>query len=157
MGTGERMRTISNAAPSPGAPKIKHCPATRLITRGSDETTPLRESSDFHRFSPDHYEEFFRTDHLVPAAFFQPDRDPKKLIKYEDLSLRYIWDGTGHSDHHLPYDRYPHWGSSDDSSLGPRQSPFTCTGNHGGAAMCATCIVGNLRRGETSQKFVATF
>jgi hypothetical protein len=40
------------------------------------------------------------TDHLVPAAFFQPDRDPQKLIKYEDLSLRYIWDGTGDSDHH---------------------------------------------------------
>jgi hypothetical protein len=94
------MRTISNAAPSPRAPKIKHCPATRLISRGSDETTPLRESSDFHRFSPDHYEGFFHTDHLVPAAFFQPDRDPKKLIKYEDLSLRYIWDGTGDSDHH---------------------------------------------------------
>jgi hypothetical protein len=88
------MRTISNAQPSPSGAKTKfaHCPATFLIPRQTKDPAPLKSTSAFANFSPDHYEGYFHTDHLIPSAFFQKDRDPKSLKKYDDLSLRYIFD-----------------------------------------------------------------
>jgi hypothetical protein len=88
------MRTISNAQPKPSGGKttFAHCPATFLVSRQSKDPAPLKSSSPFANFSPDHYEGYFHTDHLIPAAFFQKDRDPKNLQKYDDLSLRYIFD-----------------------------------------------------------------
>jgi hypothetical protein len=90
------MRTISNAQPNPsgGKTKFAHCPATSLVSRHSNDPAPLKSSSPFANFSPDHYEGYFHTDHLIPAAFFQKDRDPKNLKKYDDLSLRYIFDSS---------------------------------------------------------------
>lgn len=90
------MRTISNAFPGMGNPRprgIRHCPATQLVPRQSDETTPLRPTSPMCPYSPDHYEGFFHTDHLIPSVFFREERDPAELTKYDDLSLRYIYDG----------------------------------------------------------------
>ena len=88
------MRTISNAQtrPSGGKTKFAHCPATFLVKREADELSPLKPTSQFIDFSPDHYEGYFHTDHLIPSAFFQKDRDPKDLKKYTDLSLQYIYD-----------------------------------------------------------------
>ena len=96
------MRTIRNAAPSPAVGKIKHCPATSLVPAKAGDASHLRELSDFRTFSCDHYDGFFNTDHLIPGAFFRPDRDPKTLTRYDGLSLRYIWDAeadpTDHRD-----------------------------------------------------------
>jgi hypothetical protein len=90
------MRTIDNAERSPSGKKskltFKHCPATFLIPRESTDPTPLKSTSSFASFSPDHYEGYFHTDHLIPSVFFQKERDPKLLKKYDDLSLRYIFD-----------------------------------------------------------------
>jgi hypothetical protein len=86
------MRTIGNASKVVGSPKIKHCPATELVPASGDDVSPLRESSEFRAFSCDHYRGFFHTDHLVPSTFFHPERDLKRPTRYDDLSLRYIWD-----------------------------------------------------------------
>jgi hypothetical protein len=88
------MRTISNAQPSPSGTKAKfaHCPATFLVPRQAEDPAPLKPTSAFANFSPDHYEGYFHTDHLIPSAFFQKDRDPKGLKRYDDLGLRYIFD-----------------------------------------------------------------
>ena len=64
------MRTIGNAHRSTGRGKLKHCPATFLIPIGNGENTPLREGSDFRKYSPDHYQGYFHTDHLIPSVFF---------------------------------------------------------------------------------------
>ena len=91
------MRTISNAQPNPSGTKTKftHCPATFLVARQPKDPAPLKSSSTFANFSPDHYEGYFHTDHLIPSAFFQKDRDPKSLKRYDDLSLSYIFDPSG--------------------------------------------------------------
>jgi hypothetical protein len=88
------MRTISNAQPSPsgGKTKFAHCPATFLVPRQAKDPAPLKPTSAFANFSPDHYEGYFHTDHLIPSVFFRKDRDPKSIEKYDDLSLRYIFD-----------------------------------------------------------------
>jgi hypothetical protein len=93
------MRTIGNAAPGSDSPRIKHCPATRLVPRTETEPSPLRESSDFRPFSCRHYAGFFHTDQLIPSAFFRSERDPKHLDKFEDLSFNYIWDKNSDADH----------------------------------------------------------
>jgi hypothetical protein len=49
-------------------------------------------TSEFNDCSPDHYAGYFHTDHLIPSVFFQKDRDPKILHRYDDLSFRYIFD-----------------------------------------------------------------
>ncbi|HEY6349888.1 MAG TPA: hypothetical protein VI636_10805 [Candidatus Angelobacter sp.] len=98
------MRTISNAHPNPsgGKTKFKHCPATFLVPRQTNDPNPLKSTSPFANFSPDHYAGYFHTDHLIPSVFFEKERDPKELSSYDDLSLRYIFDSTadpqGHSE-----------------------------------------------------------
>jgi len=97
------MRTISNAYSDPATKKsgrLRHCPATHLVPRLQGEPSPLRDSSAFSMFSPDYYQGYFHTDHLIPSAFFQPERDPKALKHYEDLSLRYIFDPAGDPQDH---------------------------------------------------------
>jgi len=90
------MRTIANARkdPSDGKTKYQHCPATYLVAREPNDPTPLRNTSEFSAYSPDHYAGYFHTDHLIPSVFFQKDRDPKTLKNYDDLSFRYIFDGS---------------------------------------------------------------
>jgi hypothetical protein len=98
------MRTISNAQATPSGRKSKfaHCPATFLISRQTGDPNPLKPTSPFANFSPDHYDGYFHTDHLIPSVFFHSERDPKNLKKYDDLSLRYIFDSSedpkGHSE-----------------------------------------------------------
>ena len=90
------MRTISNAFPGLNRRKprgLKHCPATWLVTRKEGESSPLRETSPFKDYSPDHYQGYFHTDHLIPSGFFRKERDPKNLKAYDELSFRYIFDG----------------------------------------------------------------
>jgi len=96
------MRTIANACkdPSGGKSKYAHCPATMLVPRKADDPTPLRHTSEFGGFSPDHYAGYFHTDHLIPSAFFQKDRDPKTLKRYDDLSFRYIFDASTDAEGH---------------------------------------------------------
>jgi hypothetical protein len=88
------MRTISNAQRQPSGAKTKfaHCPATFLVKREGSDSSPLKPTSQFADFSPNHYEGYFNTDHLIPSAFFQKERDPKDLNRYRDLSLQYIYD-----------------------------------------------------------------
>lgn len=90
----QAMRTIANARkdPSGGKAKYAHCPATMLVPRVPSDPTPLRTTSEFSSFSPDHYAGYFHTDHLIPSVFFQKDRDPKVLAHLDDLSFRYIFD-----------------------------------------------------------------
>jgi len=89
----QAMRTISNACKQPSDGKIKysHCPATFLVGRRENDPTPLKPTSEFARNSPDHYAGYFHSDHLIPSVFFQKDRDPQEIAKYEDLSFRYIF------------------------------------------------------------------
>jgi len=91
------MRTIGNAFPGPDGRKprgLVHCPATWLVKSEDGETSPLRDTSPFKVYSPDHYQGYFNTDHLIPSAFFREERDPKDLKVFDDLSLRYIFDGA---------------------------------------------------------------
>ena len=92
----QAMRTIANAHkdPSSGKTKYQHCPATYLVPREPNDPTPLRNTSEFSGYSPDHYVGYFHTDHLIPSVFFQKDRDPKTLKAYDDLSFRYIFDAA---------------------------------------------------------------
>lgn len=89
------MRTINNAYKGSlrrkGA-KLKHCPATFLIPLEEGASSPLRETSDFRKYSPEHYQGYFHTDHLIPSVFFTKDKNPKSLKLYEDLTFRYIYD-----------------------------------------------------------------
>jgi hypothetical protein len=97
------MRTISNAYCDPAnkrSGRLRHCPATHLVPRVQEEASPLRDSSIFSQFSPDHYQGYFHTDHLIPSVFFQPERDPKTLKHYDNLSLRYIFDSDGDPQDH---------------------------------------------------------
>ena len=98
----QAMRTIANARkdPSDGKNKFAHCPATFLVPRQENDPTPLKPTSDFAGNSPDHYGGYFHTDHLIPSVFFQRDRDPKLLVKYDDLSFRYIFDGEQDAEGH---------------------------------------------------------
>jgi hypothetical protein len=91
------MRTISNAFPGAGNRRprgLRHCPATSLVPIGESKASPLKEGSPFRSFSPDHYTGFFHTDHLIPSVFFSEERDPKELVRYENLSFQYIFDGS---------------------------------------------------------------
>jgi hypothetical protein len=98
----QAMRTIANARkdPSDGTSKYAHCPATFLVPRGGADPSPLRPTSEFINDSPDHYAGYFHTDHLIPSVFFQKERDPKIIKKYEDLSFRYIFDGSADPEGH---------------------------------------------------------
>ena len=102
LALGMAMTTIHNAWPGPMKPAkpYKHCPATRLIQRMVDEGSPLPATSNFAGFSARRYHGFFHTDHLIPAVFFDPDKDPKVCALYQDLSLSYIWDPTAEPDDH---------------------------------------------------------
>jgi len=89
------MRTINNAykgSSSRGKRLLKHCPATFLLAMKEGETSPLKETSDFKRFSADHYHGYFHTDYLIPSVFFQKAEDPKGLSVYDNLTFRYIYD-----------------------------------------------------------------
>jgi hypothetical protein len=98
----QAMRTIANACKNPSDGKLKyaHCPATMLVPRSPDEPSPLKATSDFKDSSPDHYAGYFHTDHLIPSVFFEKDRDPKHLKRYDDLSLRYIFDSSADPEGH---------------------------------------------------------
>jgi len=98
----QAMRTIANARkdPSDGKTKYLHCPATYLVPREPNDPAPLRDTSEFSSYSPDHYAGYFHTDHLIPSAFFQKDRDPKTLKRYDDLSFRYIFDASADPEGH---------------------------------------------------------
>jgi hypothetical protein len=90
----QAMRTIAGARkdPSDGKTRFAHCPATMLVPRSATDPTPLRPTSEFSGFSTDHYAGYFHTDHLIPSVFFQKERDPKTLKRYDDLGFRYIFD-----------------------------------------------------------------
>jgi hypothetical protein len=95
------MRTINNAfRPKHKRSGLQHCPITWLHTRGQDESTPVRSTSDVARFSPSSYSGFFHTDHLIPSVFFHAGRDLADIAKYDDLDLRYIHDGAADSQAH---------------------------------------------------------
>jgi hypothetical protein len=97
------MRTINNAYRGPSVrkkPVLKHCPATFLLTAAEGETSPLKDTSDFKRFSADHYQGYFHTDHLISSAFFQKSEDPKSLSLYDDLTFRYIYDSNADPKEH---------------------------------------------------------
>lgn len=95
------MRTINNAYGNDKKRRgLAHCPATRLLPLAEGEATPIRESSDLHKYSPSHYEGFFHTDHLIPSAFFSKEMDPKDLRRYDNLSLQYIYDPVGDPEDH---------------------------------------------------------
>jgi hypothetical protein len=98
----QAMRTIANACknPSGGKTKFTHCPATMLVPRESSDPTVLRPTSEFSGSSPDHYAGYFHTDHLIPSVFFEKERDPKVLKRYDDLSLRYIFDSAADAEGH---------------------------------------------------------
>jgi len=98
----QAMRTIANARkdPSDGKTKYSHCPATMLLPRVAGDPAPLRPTSEFSGYSPDHYAGFFHTDHLIPSVFFQKGRDPKVLTRYGDLSFRYIFDPAADQEGH---------------------------------------------------------
>ena len=96
----QAMRTINNAHRGPKRGKFKHCPATFLLPIKEDETSPLRVNSDFRQYSPDHYQGYFHTDHLIPSVFFKKDRDPKELKRYDNLTLRYIFDPSADAKEH---------------------------------------------------------
>ena len=93
------MRTIGNAYP--GLPShSKYCPATFLVPAPAGETSPLRETSDFRKFSADHYCGYFHTDHLVPSVFFHREKSLKNLKLYDDLTFRYIYDSEADPEEH---------------------------------------------------------
>jgi len=98
----QAMRTISNACkkPSDGKMKYSHCPATMLVPREPNDPTPLRPTSEFANNSPNHYAGYFNTDHLIPSVFFQKDRDPHNLKRYDDLGLQYIFDPAADPEGH---------------------------------------------------------
>jgi hypothetical protein len=90
------MRTIKNAYGNDKKRRgLVHCPATRLVPLAQGETTPIRETSDLHKYAPSHYEGFFHTDHLIPSVFFSRERDPEELKLYDNLSFQYIYDPEG--------------------------------------------------------------
>ena len=89
------MRTINNAHEGPTGKKsgkLKNCPATFLIPLAEGEKSPLREASDFRKYSADHYQGYFHTDHLIPSVFFTNEARSKQLKLYENLTFRYIYD-----------------------------------------------------------------
>ena len=95
------MRTIKGAYGNEKRVRgLAHCPATRLVPRGPDDDSPIREGSDLRPYSPNHYQGFFHTDHLVPSVFFSKERDQKELKSYDDLSFRYIYDSIGDPEDH---------------------------------------------------------
>lgn len=98
------MRTINNAykggVSTRGKPLLKHCPATFLLPIKEGEASPLKETSDFKRFSADHYQGYFHTDYLIPSVFFQKGEDPRGLSVYDNLTLRYIYDSRTDPDEH---------------------------------------------------------
>lgn len=96
----QAMRTINNSYRGPKQGKIKHCPATFLLPIKDDETSPLRANSDFRKYSPDHYQGYFHSDHLIPSVFFRKERDPDKLKLYENLTFRYIFDPSPDPEEH---------------------------------------------------------
>ncbi len=98
----QAMHTINNAYRGPTKPSkpYKHCPATALVPAAAEGTSPLAPSSSFCAYSPDRYQGFFHTDHLIPSVFFQKDKDPAALISYDSLSLQYIWNGTAEPEDH---------------------------------------------------------
>ena len=71
-----------------------------VLTRFAHQSPTLSDSHHTEPVPPDHYQGYFHTDHLIPSAFFQPERDPKKLNHYENLSLRYIFDPAGDPQDH---------------------------------------------------------
>jgi hypothetical protein len=95
------MRTINNAfRPTRKNSGLTHCPATALVPRPSEESTPVSEKSEFSRYSASRYRGFFHTDHLIPSVFFRPDRDPENLPEYDALELNYIHDASGDAEGH---------------------------------------------------------
>jgi len=94
------MRTINNAYRGPARSRLKHCPATFLLPIKDGETSPLREGSDFRKYSADHYQGYFHADHLIPSVFFTKERDPRELKLYDNLTFRYIFDPTADANEH---------------------------------------------------------
>jgi hypothetical protein len=98
------MLTINNAYGGPSRKakgKFRHCPATSLASLGQGEQSPLPQTSEMRKFSPDHYSGYFHTDHLIPSAFFRKERDPVKLPSFDNLSFRYIYDETADPKDHV--------------------------------------------------------
>jgi hypothetical protein len=95
------MRTINNADRGTSKTKRKRlCPATHLIPLSEKEETPLRPSFELSKYSPDHYEGYFHTDHLVPSVFFKPETDLTNPTVYDDLTFRYIFDPAADAQDH---------------------------------------------------------
>jgi len=97
------MRTIHNAhqnEKSKATRKLKHCPATFLLSADGKGPAPRKELFDIKDHSTDHYEGYFHTDHLIPSVYFRPSPDPARLKLYNDLTLRYIYDPVADPEEH---------------------------------------------------------
>jgi hypothetical protein len=97
------MLTIKNAYQGKkGVKSLRLCPATRLVAISENEATPLKDNSPQRGYSPDHYEGYFNTDHLIPSVFFNEETDPARVKLWDNLSFRYIFDPAadpqGHRD-----------------------------------------------------------
>lgn len=94
------MRTINNAysGSRKGAPKF--CPATNLVPAGTDESSPLKPTSELVKYSVDHYEGYFHTDHLIPSVYFEPKQRKEPPPRYADLTFRYIYDESADPEEH---------------------------------------------------------
>jgi hypothetical protein len=89
----DAMRTINNAHRALKRTKASQlCPATRLVPIAQGEASPVKETSEFRRFSPDHYEGYFHTDHLIPSVFFKDMPTEDDVTLYDNLTFRYIFD-----------------------------------------------------------------
>ena len=86
------MRTIGNAYIGSKKGAARFCPATNLVPLGSGELSPLRPTSELATKSPDHYEGYFHTDHLIPSVYFEPTQRKTPPPRYNDLTFRYIYD-----------------------------------------------------------------
>ncbi len=99
---GNAMRTINNAYRGPKGKRAstKLCPATNLVPLRDGELTPLRPNFELADKSPDHYEGYFHTDHLIPSVFFEPHQRKTPPPRYLDLTFRYIYDPNADPEEH---------------------------------------------------------
>lgn len=96
------MKTINNAYRGNirKGSGVRLCPATNLLARRDNEQSPLRPTSDMEKYSADHYEGYFHTDHLIPSVYFQPTRPSAAPPRYSDLTFRYIYDEAADPEEH---------------------------------------------------------
>jgi hypothetical protein len=94
------MRTINNAHVGSRKGASKFCPATNLVPAAPGESSPLKPTSELARYSADHYEGYFHTDHLIPSVYFEPKQRREPPPRYADLTFRYIYDESADPEEH---------------------------------------------------------